>query len=364
MKKLLALWLFSFSAFAGPAVYGDSVSVGVGATSGNGYVPLLQTALGVTLTNYAVSGAMAADQAVVAKSGVGDKFVINIGTNDSHRYGTDTTKREYFKQSLRALIALSAMPARINGRAGALSGTWSDDAYSVNVGTWSMTANDTATFTVSGTAVYVGMKYYAGAYGAADILVDGVVKASITTPNPGFTTGNNSYPYDQDGTLRFGGLSPGSHTVQIKIKAGSGSPAVVYLQWVAGSDQLAKPSVYVSKIHRWNATGYASVPNSDANIADYNAMIAAIVAEFQADGLNVTLVDPALDPSTDLSSDGIHPNNAGHLKIKNAFYAAMSGPPPPPPPPPTYVPANIVVDTMGNFFGIKVDGTGMKQLTQ
>jgi lysophospholipase L1-like esterase len=88
--------------------------------------------------------------------------------------------------------------------------------------------------------------------------------------------------------------------------------------------------VLVGNSPRMNATGYTlEAPNyahgSDAVVAQYNAEIAARVAAVKADGRRVTLVDVngIFDPTTMVSADNIHPNDAGHAALANAFIAAL-----------------------------------------
>lgn len=65
----------------------------------------------------------------------------------------------------------------------------------------------------------------------------------------------------------------------------------------------------------------------------YNTELNARMAELIADGLGVHVVPccAALNYSTDLLSDGVHPNDGGHFKIKQAFETAMGWQPSQPP---------------------------------
>lgn len=364
---LFALLLACTPAWAGVFVYGDSIpscTAGVSMPS-NCFVARLSTLLGQPVSNNAISGSQAADQAVVAKAhtpAAGDTFVIYIGTNDANLYLGDATKRGYYRAALQYLIAWNALPTKVYGTAGTLTAGWSPDAHSAGVGVASFTPGDTATYTVSGTTVYLGMKYYPGAYGTADIRIDGVTQATYAATNPGYATGLNAYPLDQVGLIRIVGLSSGSHTVQVAVTAGTGTyPPVVYLQWVAGSDQAIKTPVYVNTIHHWAAyTG----SNTAANIDDYNAIQDGVIADFQGDGLNIIRVDPMLIAS-DISGDKIHPNDTGAGKIAAADFAAISGPPPPPQARPLYAPAYLLTDGKNYFGALDAAGTvNIKQISQ
>jgi hypothetical protein len=64
---------------------------------------------------------------------------------------------------------------------------------------------------------------------------------------------------------------------------------------------------------------------NDANAASYNVDVARLASDFRSDRLAVSLVDvhSALNNTTDLSRDGLHPVQSGQDKIAAGFYAAM-----------------------------------------
>jgi lysophospholipase L1-like esterase len=74
--------------------------------------------------------------------------------------------------------------------------------------------------------------------------------------------------------------------------------------------------------------------STNAQIEIYNAGVASVVAGHRALGENVSLVDmySALNYSTDISSDGIHPNLSGYNKMAEVWFggiqAAISTPEP------------------------------------
>jgi hypothetical protein len=93
--------------------------------------------------------------------------------------------------------------------------------------------------------------------------------------------------------------------------------------------QTAFPRVFVGNIIRQadvSGSGYSKWGGSDANVASYNADVAQIVSDFRSDGLGVTLVDvhSALNNTTDLSPDGLHPAPSAQDKIAAAFFSAMA----------------------------------------
>lgn len=311
--------------------FGDSITYGTGATSKPlSYIGLLVSAIGTPYTNAAVSGAQAADQAVVAykyKPQAGDRVSIMVGTNDHWKYGTNATKKGYYKQFLTGMLAWLSTPSKVRGidSGFSYSGAWTN-TQAFGIGKWSRTTGNTATVKVKGKAVYVGTIMQDGVTGTADVYIDGAKVGTVSSTGAGMTTQKGG-SYAPAG-YRFGGLSDTDHTVQIKITSPSGGLNILYLEYVAGSSQTSRPEIYLSNIIRMSAAGYSATgsTSSDQNVSDYNTIISGLQSDFETDGHTIELVDThgAVNNSTDLS-DGIHPNNSGHLKIKNAFVTAMTG---------------------------------------
>lgn len=90
------------------------------------------------------------------------------------------------------------------------------------------------------------------------------------------------------------------------------------------------PRVFVGNCLEMTATGYTFTGpthnhGSDAAVAAYNVAILAAVNAARARGRRVTYVDASAvyTPAT-MAADNIHPNDAGHTAITNAFLGAMS----------------------------------------
>lgn len=309
-------------------IFGDSISTkstASGATSAaSSYASLLQSALGVTVDTVAVAGSMAADQAQLIYSytaQAGDRFIVALGTNDERIYLTDTAKRAAYHQIVQGILSFLGTPTKRNGLDSSIiyTGSWGATAV-YGMGKNSYTQGDKATFTVNGTAAYIGLIAQSGAPGVAEIRVDGVLHGTwLTSQNINTSLGATYCP----SLYRIGGLSAGDHSVEVKVVSSGGSGARVYLDWIATSTQTIKPDLYVVNVPK--AQAY-STGGSDANVALYNAELSTIVNELAADGLHVHLVNicDILNPSLDMDG-GYHPVNIGHSKISAALNSAISG---------------------------------------
>lgn len=330
--------------------FGDSVTYGNAASPlSNGYVPLLSTAMGISINNHGIAGDMVPD-AMPKVYGVtpaaGDKFTMMFGINDERIYGVDSTRQSYFRRGEQCIAAYLATGTKEFARtSGTFAGTWGNTPVN-GIGKSSNTNGSTASFTVTGTTVYIGMLQQDGAPGTFNVLIDGIpFETGATTQTVGLSTTYSGHPGVTYGAMlkRYPGLSSGSHTVEIVVTSATGGANFVYIDWVAGNGgQAFLPGVYVGNVLR--AVAYTA-GGSDANVAAYNVEVAGLVSELAADGLNVFLINvsSALNQTTDMDPD-YHPINAGHAKLESAFNAVMN-------PPPAYSAAVIEMDGSGNFYG-------------
>lgn len=319
--------------------YGDSITVGVGASpSTNSFIKLLEADVGA-IDNRAVSSSQAGNQAALAYTAPapvgGDIFHVMLGSNDFRKYKSDATKRGYFEKALLALTAWLSTPLKKRVGSGlTLTGTWTSNAAGWNRST---VAGAKATATVNGSTVYVGyhIQDVAGTLTSlAKVRVDGVEVAQYSSNGVGCATflGADYYP----NCIRITGLDPAiTHTVEVE-QCSNGQ--YVYVDWIAGNSQAERPTIYLSNLPKMADTQYTADGTSDALLQSYNSYIAGLVSALVCDGTNAVLVDSytALDPVTGLA-DGVHPNNTGHLQLKNARTASIT---PPAPPPPTGIPTD------------------------
>lgn len=309
-------------------VFGDSFSnPGYGATTGHGYVSVLQRLLGSpAVMNYGINGGQVADQTTNLCSvniAGGDRSIVELGTNDHIVYKTDAIKMGYYTGGLRAVLAYLATPNKIRGRdvpAVDVVGNW-QNTPSFGIGRMATAAGSRITFRVSGTTVYLGTIQFDGIYGEFSVTIDGANMGTFEVNAPGMMTQLNM-PCGQR-TLRFAGLTAGTHEVVMTMTGGQ----YIYAEWCAGNDQSQLPAVYACDITRMTAPTYAARPPlSDGTVQQYNSIISSIIGDLCADGLNVTLVDNSsiFYPDVDTYADGLHPNDTGHCKLAMNLFKAMA----------------------------------------
>jgi hypothetical protein len=300
--------------------FGHSFTAGLNASPGTaGYVGLFVP------VNRGVSAAQAADMSGIVQQEVvdaGQRYTVFIGLNDLSRYKGDTAKMEFFRRSLRASLAWLSLPSKKTARGAqagiAFSGAWTDSPSPNPCGKYTTAQGATAAATVEGDTVFIGLSEgdYVAMGEAITVTIDGLPVHSGSVKVPGVTTWLDQWW--SRSAWRFSGLGPGPHSVVVTHTSPAGK--FLHLDYIAADDQPARPRVLVSNISKCSAAWYAGAGVSEALLRDYNAVIAAVCAEFP----NCTLVDnySGLDPALHVSADGAHPNNAGHAQIYRNFAAA------------------------------------------
>ncbi len=360
MRKFLSSLVLIIAFFSSPALassplvmFGDSIcSPGVDSSvqgissSATDYAALISNSLGVTPSVECVTGAQAADQAIVAHNlAIQSNAIVTVevGLNDELIYGSNTTLEVYAQAFLTDLLASPLLPNKIYGQSASCTGSWTNSSPPWAKGVWSDTTGNSCQAQITGSYVVIGtiLQTYQGnpVPGTASVTVDGSVVGSISSNGVGFSTqngptGETSCCY-APGAYIFPTGSSGNHTIVVTVTSPSGAnpgpvPNILYLEYIAGSSQPSGPQVYVSNLV---PTPTVSGNLTAANNATYDSLVSSVVSSFRNAGLPASLIDISGMPASDQATGSLypHPLDAGHAYIANAFLAAINGPPPPPP---------------------------------
>lgn len=298
---------------------GDSIAEGIGAsTTGRRWYELFRP------INYAVSSSQVADVSGRQRDvSVEDEYFLGIGGNDAAFYKDDSTKQEYFRRCFRACLAWRLLADRKTARgpqAGiTFTGTWGDMPAPSPCGKYTTQNGAMASAAVSGDTVYIGVSEgdYPDMGEAINVVIDGVSYGNFSVKRPGVTTFLGQW-WGRT-TWRFSGIGAGSHNVIVTHVSPTGK--YLHLDYIAGSDQAATPSVIVGNAMRFTDAYYATL-GIDANTTRaYNAIIAAVVAEFTAHGFPVVLLDryAGFDPATQSADQYGHPNDLWQEQFSGDF---------------------------------------------
>ena len=271
-------------------------------------------------------GHQAADQACHVQfepHNPGDIAAILIGANDARLYKDDPAKLEYFKAFVMRMIGDYCIPTRARGRSSAISrvGDWQGTPVNPH-GIMTTSAGASARTKVFGSAIYIGyiIQDYPTSASSADVVIDGIHVGSLSCDgNRGSKTGAGQA--FAPALARFA-TSPGSHEVEVRVTTDGN---VFYLDDIRSNEGPYGPDLYVGTLPPWSAAGYESFGATPAILDSYNRAISDIVSTMSADGIPVRLVDlhSSFQPAIHMSSDGFHPNLAGHQEIKSAFLTAL-----------------------------------------
>lgn len=297
--------------------FGDSITYGLGASS-----PALGWVRRLDPVNHGVSGAQAADLAnlvLATTPTAADRFIVAVGSNDVYKYGTNLAKQAYFRQCLTALLAWLSLPIKTPARNLTRFGPW-HDAMVNNHGLACGTNGNKLTGVVTGSQLVVAytIQDHALTVGCADVFVGGVRVGQISCTGLGMTT-HLGQTYAAAASIFATGLQAGeSATVEIEVVSPSGK--YFFVDWIASGEQ-PRPQICVGNVTPWSASAYADCQLTAQVTADYNAIIAAVVADFP----NAALVDnhQVITPAQHLRPDGVHPNDAGYALLADQFRAAL-----------------------------------------
>ena len=311
---------------AGPATYiayGDSITYGAGSsTSATRYVSRIATDLSAALTDRGVGGAQACDTAQVIMSNDNPPAsqaplqTIEIGTNDGFKKGTGAYEAVY-QGCHQASLAWLAIPSseKTAAQSCTQTGTWSPDTtYVAGIAAKSSSPGATLSCGVTsyGGPIYLWYRVTDGNAGAFQYSLDGgpLSQPVNTFSNPAIATWNGGV----DGVflIRMPGVAAGSHTVQVTVNS-----SVVSILAVGSLNPVAQagaPEVFAGGVIRYQ---YDASP---AVSAAYNADAQADVTLLSGDGLPVYFVPVRnfVSANSDMY-DGFHPNDTGHLHLRDAY---------------------------------------------
>lgn len=328
---------------------GDSVTSGSGAsTEDQKYISLVAKAKRLRKVNHAVSGTsilrhsaqvfLHLNPTLPVKNR--DQYLMMSGYNDMRFFGTNATHLGYYTENLYANIVWCAIQDRFKvygqdtRNLVTYTGSWSNETSFAGIGKTSSTLGDTATFKAYGSVVYICSLAVQGGTGRFSVTVDGVSKGTFNCYNSDNDSSSNNHPF----LVRLTGLSVAEHTVVITVAVAAGATAFYFGTANGGlreSNRITSseaPTVYVGNMIYMTTAGYAVVPSSGSNAAVdlYNVQTLAVCTALKADGLNVEHVDvnanfPAI--AGNFNADLVHPSNAGHQLIADAFNAVMTNRP-------------------------------------
>ncbi len=313
--------------------WGDSITLGNGASNpaSTSYVALLASARGFTsVNNHGISGSQIQDEysSIIAyQTSYASESTILSGYNDMRVFGASGTNQQNYEDGLLAALAWLAIPAakKVMANAAATTGTWvATTRWGISTSLSAQQTGATMTFSASGDTVFVWATRLVTGGGSFSLAVDGTLYGLWNCAGAGTSNLGTAYsPF----VARIANLPGGAHVVTITTT----SSAEVQIDSCAGNQDAntrSGPNVYVGNCLHMNSSGYGIAPNSgsDAVVASLNTRIAKNCQLLCADGLNVVAVEASSRYSTsNVASDNIHPNDAGHQQIADAFSRTMCG---------------------------------------
>lgn len=280
--------------------------------------------------------------------------------NGLRDWGNSSTYRAHEEHTLRA-VAVYAAQATTNlvlGQSGSVVtvGSWSNTTnYGGAMGIQTTTVNDTATFNVTGSSVYVcmmnrsavsvadgGTGFLDTVGGTFEVIIDGISKGQFA--NYLAFGSRNAYAGTPDAfdpepltyapwAYRFAGLGNGTHSVQVKAISFTGATVKpITLLFACGNNtqkyqQGVGPFLFLSKVIEPTVAGGLSL-TTDAlirsGVANIRNLETKIAGELAQDGFPVALVDPTAYYDKTTVTDNVHPSNTGHQQLADARKYALA----------------------------------------
>jgi lysophospholipase L1-like esterase len=332
--------------------YGDSITAGYLLNSPtNRFSSLLSAQYFLVESNYGVGGSQIIDVGesdnITANNSISNNTVSVwfAGYNDMRYYGTDSAALTDNFAALESLAAWLAIPTALRVPYNATANFPQPNNIYYSPNQWTFVNNNTlgglaistqagayAGFKFSGNTLLIGTGRGGGA-GTGNVVVGDYIN-SVFTP---VLTNNFSCLRTAANTAANRGYSAALIIITNLSSTNShgaiftaNSSANTYLCWFASYSTNLLPKVVLSGTLKMPAFEYQNpslAPNingSDLAADLYSGIISNTAAALAAAGLNVKWVPaPVLNTNTDFESDFVHPNESGHLKIKNAIQTAF-----------------------------------------
>lgn len=312
--------------------YGDSITVGaLSTTYANRYVNLIAKAFGMNFVNLGFSGSVLEEPGQLDSmyaQNINDTSVSTLltGYNNHRYYGTDANRLDTYEKALPAALVYLSTPnnEKVFGTSMSTTGSWTaTSTYGISGRSIStQKGGSVATTTVEGSVVYiVGTRMDARSTGSVTVSVDGntIGTYSCGGVKPSSAAKRAYAPF----LVRVPNLSNGEHAVKVV----SNNNGYCQIDWIVGNTSVtAFPRVYVGGALLMTPTQYTKNSPKGSIEANtmYNAVIKNVRETLAADGLNVFVAptEVTFNPVLHMSTDNVHPNDAGHKMIANTFIDA------------------------------------------
>jgi hypothetical protein len=252
---------------------------------------------------------------------LGDINLSMPGRADLELYGSSAGAISLFDLALGSeTYWLGGTCTKALGAGWVTTGTWVPSPV-WGIGIYTATDGATIQIPFNGPTLAFGTLIQDGAYSSYSVAVDGVPVAGPIGCSGAITIGIGSFANFQPSFFRQTGFSAGPHIATVTAHCPA-SPDLgsnhVYIHWAMTGGPSGIPTYIVNQ----PVSGVAAAPL--AGVEAYNAVIATIVANAQADGINIIPVNVFTNSTTgELSGDLIHPNMRGHEMIYQYVMAAI-----------------------------------------
>lgn len=311
---------------SGQEIYGDSIGYGYSATGYIGWAKLINNTIGGTYTNRALGHKLTTYCANISRRYLLPTRTVPVffqaGLNDIRGGGLAAIPK--IQGNIRSFLAdcflKTVVPASLltrNGSWAALPNQYGGKAY--YHGGAPLYCNSNINASLSGT--FEGDNLVVGAYrtnGTTGYYQDLAISVDNGVPIILELFGNTNEQVTYDVKV-LSGFGAGQHTVKIMPTTTAAHTVVDYI----GTLSANMPPVFISEIpYILNWAQYGSIA-TQAICDAANAAIDEVLAEFSAYPIEKVCVNDYWVPATQSAADQLHPANAGHQSMSEAFLAKI-----------------------------------------